>query len=153
MIIENENLTALDYSKEIRDGIKEKATQNKNQSTFLYLVILFTTVFVPILILLPSGDFVTKYIPAFMSACAALASYWLQLRKPQERWVIYRGAQREIEYQIDQYKFENDEYNDPKSKDKLLADRVSKRALELHYEWVPFAPKAEEIDKIIKGNK
>lgn len=152
MITEKDDITALEYSKQIRDGIKEKATKNKNQSTFLFLVVLITTVFAPILILLPFGDVVTKYIPAFLTASAALATYWLQLRKPQERWVIYRGAQREIEYEIDRYKFETGIYSDSQNKEKLLAERVSKRALELHYEWVPFAPKVEEIEKILQGD-
>jgi len=147
------NKTAREYSEQIKAGVKKKADQNKRQSTILFFIILFSTVLSPVFILLSWGDTYSKYLPAFMTAGAALASYWLQLRKPQERWVIYRGAQREIEFEIDQYTFENDGYADNDGKDKLLADRVSKRALQLHYEWIPFAPKAEEIEKMIKSKK
>ncbi len=153
MGIEKEIISALDYAEKTKKGIEEKADENKSLSTRLFLIILISTVISPILILLPFGDVYSKYLPALMTASAALASYWLQLRKPQDRWVIYRGAQREIEYQIDQYNFGNDEYGKADDKEKLLADRVSKRALQLHYEWVPFAPKAEEIEKLLKGEK
>ena len=142
--------TPLEYALRIRNGISNKAEKNKNLSTQLFVTILFATVFSPLLILLTTDIWISKYIPAFVTACAALASYWLQLRKPQERWVIYRTAQREIEFEIDQYCHENGDYSNTETKDKLLSDRVSKRALQLHYEWIPVVPKVEDIEKTAK---
>lgn len=152
-LTKNKNESVIDYAFKIKNGIKGKSDINKRLASFLFFVVLISTVFSPALILLPFNVFISKYLPAFLTACAALASYWMQLRKPQERWVLYRTAQREIEYEIDQYMFENGEYSKPEQKDKILADKVSKRALQLHFEWIPMVPKVEEIDKLIKRSE
>ena len=157
--------TALDYARTTKNGIKKKADKNKKTSTLLFATILLSSVSAPILILSPIVDFkipyieisvpsefLNRYLPAIMSACAAYASCWLQLRKPQERWAIYRTAQREIEFEINKFKYEIDGYASA-DKEKILADQVNKRALQLHYEWMPYVPKAEDIDKIIKGQE
>ena len=34
-------------------------------------------------------------------------------------------------------------------KEKTLADLVSKRALQLHYDWTPLAPKSKELEKLV----
>jgi len=144
--------TAKEYAIGIKEGIKRKADSNKTVSTFLFLVVLFSTVLCPVLILISSNEYVSKYLPAILSAGAALASYWMQLRKPQDRWVIYRTAQREIEYEIDQYTFGTGSYS-IEDKEKTLAAVVSKRALQLHYEWMPMVPKIEDIEKLKKPKK
>lgn len=149
---DNEHETAIKYAQRIRNGIEKKSKQNKNNSTFLIFIVLFSTVLSPVLILISDCDIISKYIPAFLTAGAALASYWIQLRKPQERWVLYRTAQREIEFEIDQFQHNLGEYTIV-NKEMVLADNVSKRALKLHYEWMPFVPRAEEITKINKGGR
>lgn len=142
----------LEYSIRIKDGIAEKAKKNKKLSTFLFLVVLISTVLSPALILISDHFYLSKILPAILTAGAALASYWIQLRKPHERWVIYRTAQREIEFEIDQYQFSNGDYSD-EQKDKTLSNKVSKRALQLHYEWMPLVPKAEELQNIKTKSK
>jgi hypothetical protein len=62
--------------------------------------VLFSTVISPVLILISDIDITSKYIPAFLTASASLSTYWIQLRKPQERWVVYRTAQREIKFEM-----------------------------------------------------
>jgi hypothetical protein len=146
---ETKHMTPIEYANKIKYGIKAKSDETKRFSTFLFLVILISTVFSPALILISNEPWLSKYLPAFLTACAALASYWIQLRKPQERWLIYRTAQREIEYEIDQYTFGNGDYVESNNKDLLLTDRVSKRALQLHYEWMPIVPKIDDVNKIL----
>ncbi len=138
----------LAYARRLLDSIRKKADQNKRQSTFLFFVVLGATAFSPILILTPTPDWASKIIPAVLTAAAAMASGWLQLRKPQERWAVYRTAQREIEFEIDQYQFGNGQYADASTNGKRLTDLVSKRALRLHYDWLPIVPSAEDVKNV-----
>jgi hypothetical protein len=142
---------SLNYSNKICEGIKTKAKKNKDFSTFLFFVVLFSTVVSPVLILISGNFWLSKFSPAILTACAALASYWIQLRKPHERWALYRTAQRDIEFEIDQYTFKNGEYS-IENPDKVLADRISKRTLKLHYDWMPLVPKAKELQKLMNLN-
>lgn len=141
----------LNYSFKICQGIKTKAKKNKDFSTFLFFVVLFSTVISPVLILISDNFWLSKLSPAILTAFAALASYWIQLRKPHERWALYRTAQRDIEFEIDQYTFKNGRYSegDP---DTILSDRVSTRALKLHYDWMPLVPKSKELSKLLNLN-
>ena len=91
---------------------------------------------------------VTKILPAVLTAFGAIATSWIHLRKPQERWLIYTNAQRDIEYYITQYNY-SDESN-IQNKDKQLVDNVSDRLLKLHKEWVASVPTAEQIAEIGK---
>ena len=142
---------SLNYSNKICEGIKAKAKKNKDLSTFLFLVVLLSTVVSPVLILISNNFYISKLCPAILTAFAALASYWIQLRKPHERWALYRTAQRDIEFEIDQHAFQNGDYAGENA-DKVLADKVSKRALKLHYDWMPLVPKSKELQKLTKVN-
>jgi len=142
---------SLNYSNKICQGIKIKAKKNKDFSTLLFFVVLFSTVISPVLILISDNFWLSKLSPAILTAFAALASYWIQLRKPHERWALYRTAQRDIEFEIDQYTFKNGLYSEG-NPDKILSDRVSTRALKLHYEWMPLVPKSKELNKLLNLN-
>ncbi|AKH95207.1 DUF4231 domain-containing protein [Elizabethkingia anophelis] len=137
----------IDFAKEISQGIKEKADKNKNFSTFLFLVVLLATVITPLLILISDNFWVSKVSPAVLSASAALASYWIQLRKPHERWALYRTTQREIESEINKYTYSIEEYRE-ENRDTLLAKKVNELALNLHYEWMPMVPTTKELQAI-----
>ena len=138
----------LEYARSTRDGIKKKADANKRGATLLLLVVLSATAIAPILILMPLPDVGSKFLPAFLTATAALAAGWSQLRKPQERWIVYRTAQREIEFEIDQYSYGNGHYSNDDTRDSVLADRISKRALQLRFEWVPMVPTSKDITDV-----
>lgn len=138
-------------AEKICEGIKEKADRNKNFSAFLFLVVLLATVLTPLLILISNDFFISKLAPACLSACAALSSYWIQLRKPHERWALYRTAQREIESELNKYNYSIDEY-DIVEKEKLLVKKVNDLALKLHYDWMPMVPTTKEIQTIKSTN-
>lgn len=136
--------SALEYAQRVLRGIECKAASNKRLTTVLFLAILVPTTIAPILILADLPPWAAKILPSALSALAAIASGWIQLRKPQERWAIYRTAQREIEFELDQHQFGNGVYADPEARDRLLADAVSRRALQLHFEWLPIAPRSKD---------
>lgn len=140
-------ITPEEFAIKICDGIKAKSDKNKCFSTFLFFVVLVATVIIPVLILISDNFYISKAIPAFLSASAALSSYWIQLRKPHERWALYRTSQREIESEINKYRYSIDEY-DNASKDTLLAKKVNELALKLHYDWMPMVPTTKEIQNI-----
>lgn len=140
-------LSPEEFAVKICQGIKEKSDKNKNFSTFLFLVVLVATVITPLLILISDNFYISKVIPAFLSASAALSSYWMQLRKPHERWALYRTTQREIESELNKYRYSIDEY-DNSNRDTLLAKKVNELALKLHYDWMPMVPTTKEIQTI-----
>lgn len=138
---------AIEFANNICNGIKTKADKNKKFSTLLFLIVLVATVITPLLILISDNFYISKVIPAFLSASAALSSYWIQLRKPHERWSLYRTTQREIESEINKYNFSIDEYSIDE-KDKVLAKKVNDLALKLHYDWMPMVPTTKELQTI-----
>lgn len=138
---------AVTYARKILKSVSTKADENKRLTNLLFFAVLAATVFSPILILLPIPQLWSKIAPAVFTGFAALASGWVQLKRPQERWALYRTAQREIEFEIDQHEFGLGEYTDPQARDSVLAETVSKRALQLHYEWLPMVPQLQELQK------
>lgn len=136
-----------DFAIEVCNGIKTKSDANKRISTFLFFIVLFATVITPLLILISDNFYISKVLPAFLSASAALSSYWIQLRKPHERWSLYRTAQREIESELTKYRYSVDEYGADNS-GVLLVKKVNELALKLHYDWVPMVPTTKEIQSI-----
>jgi hypothetical protein len=143
----NKQSDAIGFAIKTCEGIKKKADKNKDFSTFLFLIVLLATVITPVLILISDDFYISKVIPALLSASAALSSYWIQLRKPHERWALYRTTQREIESEINKYTFSIDGYNDS-TKEILLAKRVNDLALKLHYDWMPMIPSTKELQTI-----
>src|SRR5689334_21128155 len=112
MAAQKEQETPLEYAERTREGIAGKANRDKRLTTILFFLVFAGTVSTPVVILTLPDPF-SKVVPAVVSAIAAFATGWIQLRKPQERWAIYRTAQREVEFEIDQYQFRNGAYGDP----------------------------------------
>lgn len=141
------NINSKEFALVTCQEIKKKANKNKNLSTFLFIVVLSTTVITPLLVLISNNFYLSKLAPASLSAFAALASYWIQLRKPHERWMLYRTTQREIESELNKYTYLLDEYNEENC-EKLLAKKVNDLALKLHYDWIPMVPSTNEIQNL-----
>ncbi|WP_116896499.1 DUF4231 domain-containing protein, partial [Pseudomonas syringae] len=101
----------------------------------------------PIFVSLGGEDFIfSKVVPSVLSVVVAFGTAWLQLRKPQHLWALYRGCQRKLEDNFAKYKFKFDEYNIPENDaGKILAQRCAEIAMEAHNEWLPIMPKGENI--------
>jgi hypothetical protein len=134
---------SLEYSEKIAKAFKEKADHNKNESLTCFTVILMASLSAPLFITLGKGDLSGKIIPSILSVIAAGLTSWLQLRKPQKLWSMYRGSQRLIEDHITKYKFKIGEYKVNESADCLLAEKVAEIALNAHYEWITVIPTPE----------
>jgi hypothetical protein len=127
------------------EGFAAKAAHNKRESQTCFMVVVLCTAVVPLFITLGEGFWWGKAIPAALSTLAAIATAWLQLRKPQQLWTLYRSAQRELEDQETKRQFLIDEYATDPDPDKLLASKVAVIALNAHHQWVPMVPNPDHL--------
>lgn len=97
-------------------------------------------------ITLGPGLVLGKVVPSLLSLIAAGSTAWLQQRKPQQLWSIYRGAQRELEDQEAKYRFRLGEYETAPDPNKLLAERVAAIALNAHHQWLPTVPNPDKLN-------
>lgn len=137
--------SAINYYSEIRKGMREKANHNKCEAQYIFYSIICFTLLAPIFVTLGEGWLFGKLVPATLSVCAAAASAWLQLRKPQRLWAIYRRAQRELEREKASYDFNLNQYHDAADKDRILAERVSEIAFGVHEQWEGLVPEPENL--------
>jgi len=144
---------SIDYAEKIAKAFKEKADHNKNESLACFSLILIASLSAPLFITLGEGDIWGKAIPSILSVVAAGLTSWLQLRKPQKLWSMYRGSQRMIEDHITKYKFKIGDYKAHNEPDSLLAEKVAEIALNAHNEWISVIPSPESISlkEVIKN--
>lgn len=131
---------AKSYYSELRKGLREKADHNKRESEFFFFGVIACTLTAPLFVTLGEGFWFGKVIPASLSVAAAAGTAWLQMRKPQRLWQIYRRAQRELEREKSFYDFGLHDYEDADQRDKVLARRVSEIAFETHERWEGLVP-------------
>lgn len=136
---------SLEYAEKIVNAFKDKAKHNKKESLMCFTLILISSLSAPLFITLGKGDFFAKIIPSILSVIAAGLTSWLQLRKPQKLWSMYRGSQRLIEDHITKYKFKIGDYKAHEMPESLLAEKVAEIALNTHYEWTTVIPTPETI--------
>src|SRR2546427_5729458 len=144
---------ALAFCKRTIAGFKAKADHNKNESIIFFIVVITCTLSVPMFITLGNGFWLGKVVPAALSTIAAGATAWLQLRKPQQLWALYRGAQRELEDQETKRKYLIGEYGTVRDPNNLLAEKVAAIALAAHYSWLPVVPSVDELGRLEKDHR
>jgi hypothetical protein len=135
--------TAADFCQATRNGIARKADHNKREAMAYLTISLAATLLAPLFITLGEGMFFGKAVPAGLSVIASFCTAWLQLRKPQQLWSLYRGAQREIEDEQTKFNFRIGDYASAAVPDKLIVERVAAIALQLHQKWSPLVPNPE----------
>jgi len=118
-------------------GILKKAEHNKHESLGCFMLAVVCTTTVPLFITLGDGFWLSKVVPSCLSAIATGATAWLQLRKPQHLWALYRTAQRELEDHRTRYLHGLDAYAEPTERHKILAENAADIAIDLHYDWLP----------------
>src|SRR5215813_13761702 len=134
---------AIDYYSDIRKGLREKANHNKLESQIGFFSIICFTLAAPLFVTMGEGWLWGKLVPAVLSVCAAGATAWLQLRKPQRLWAIYRRAQRELEREKAAYDFGLNGYCETTGRDKMLVSRVSEIAFRVHEQWEGLVPEPD----------
>ncbi|WP_150727316.1 DUF4231 domain-containing protein [Pseudomonas fluorescens] len=133
------------FTKNLIEGFKSKAAHNKNESIFFFWLSMGGALTAPLFLTLGSGMFLEKVVPSILSALVAVSTTWLQLRKPQQLWALYRTSQRELEDNLYKFQYKILDYNDATHPEKLLIERVSKIALDAHYSWLPMVPNPENL--------
>ncbi|WP_429157116.1 SLATT domain-containing protein [Aeromonas veronii] len=121
---------------------KEKADHNKMESIICFRGVMLCTLFAPIFLSLGEGIWLSKVTPSLLSAIAAFCTAWLQLRKPQALWSVYRTAQRKIEKTLIHYQFKIEVFDcdSQDDADKLLVSEVTSISSEAHNIWTKNIP-------------
>ncbi|WP_077927053.1 DUF4231 domain-containing protein [Wohlfahrtiimonas populi] len=129
--------------------MKKKANHNKLEALWGVRIIILFGMSAPIFIAFGSGLVYGKIIPSVLSLIAAILTAWLQIRKPQNLWYIYRTAQRKFEVEIELYQFDIGFYNvKTEEKDKILIRQVTDIYLDTHNKWSEIVPSMKNIEKL-----
>lgn len=137
--------TPLELCTETTTAFKQKANHNKNEALNCFRIVMTATLLTPIFITLGPELWLGKVLPSVLSALAAASTAWLQLRKPQQLWALYRSCQRKLEDQQMRYTYEIEPYAGNTAPDKLLAERVALICMEAHDKWLPIVPNPENM--------
>ncbi|RZM84386.1 DUF4231 domain-containing protein [Pseudoalteromonas rubra] len=148
----------LNYNEEERlvenkkEEMRKKADHNKFETLICFKVIMLCTLLIPIFISFGSGSLYGKLLPSFLSLLAGAITAWVQLRKPQELWKIYRTAQRRMETELEKYQFEIGDYeSEEKHKNKLLVEKVIEISEETHEKWSKHLPSPGELKNTVSA--
>jgi hypothetical protein len=128
------------YCRKLIQGFRAKADHNKTESQAAFIAVVAATLLSTLFITLGAGYWLGKVIPALLSLLAAGATSWLQLRKPQRLWTLYRGCQRALEDEDVRYRYGLPPYDVDAGKEKLLAESCSKIAMDAHKKWEGLVP-------------
>jgi hypothetical protein len=142
----------VDFCERKISHFKEKADHNKAEALRCFIGTIACTLSTPLFVTLGSGLWVGKIIPSVLSLLAAAATAWLQLRKPQQLWSLYRTTQRELEDRQVRYRYLVGEFRDVADPDKLLAENVADIALAAHQQWALLVPTPERIKALAAGS-
>jgi|SRR5665213_1221099 len=145
------DVTALNYNKKLIEGLRAKANHNKIESQLTFALVVGASLAAPLFVALGSDWLYGKVVPAVLSLSAAAATSWLQLRKPQRLWALYRQAQRRLEDQQVKHRYRIKPYDKTSDRDKLLASETAAIALEVHYKWEGFVPDPDALGTISTG--
>jgi predicted alpha/beta-fold hydrolase len=152
----SDKVSAEEYCKSIIESFKSKSTHNKNESIYFFWISMGGALLAPLFVTLGEdianclgtwgSVFVfSKLIPSILSIAVAFSTAWLQLRKPQQLWALYRTSQRELENCLSEFQHKIRDFENCNDCDKLLAKKVSEIALSSHYAWLPMVPNPESV--------
>jgi hypothetical protein len=141
-----EDPSSQQFAEETLEGFKRKADHNKRESLGCFIVVVSFSLASPLFVTLGEGIILGKIVPSLLSLAAAASTAWIQLRKPQSLWTLYRDCQRRIEDQLYQYRYRLAEYpTEEAERSKHLADAIRKIAWDAHQRWLPLVPTPEAI--------
>ena len=142
---------ALQLAESTIAGFKLKANHNKSESLFCFTVVVTFSLASPLFVTLGEGVFWAKILPSVLSLSVAASTAWLQLRKPQNLWSLYRDCQRRLEDSLYKYRFRLAEYDAPEQdRSRLLAETVRVVAWDAHQRWLPLVPTPDAIGSGVK---
>lgn len=127
------------------EHFKTKADHNKKESLFFFSLALIGSLITPIFFTLGNDILWSKIIPALISVTTAFSISWLQLRRPQSLWGLYRSYQRKIELLVLKYNYNIEPFNNHETKDSNIINQLCKFKEESHEKWMQLVPKAESL--------
>lgn len=137
---------AVDLANTAINHFRIKANHNKTESLFCFSIIVAFSLLSPMFVMLGEGMVLSKIIPSCLSLVVAASTAWLQLRRPQHLWAIYRDSQRKIEDVLCKYHFGLGEFSsDEIEKTRLLAELTRAISWEAHTRWLPLVPSPESV--------
>ncbi|RPA58868.1 DUF4231 domain-containing protein [Shewanella frigidimarina] len=148
----SEEKEATSYCQEKIEHFKAKAAHNKAETLWCFRLIMISTLLVPLFVGLGTEVWISKGVPSFLSGLAAFCTAWIQLRKPQELWTLYRTTQRELEDQLTQFNYRFGDYDSSDDTNKLLAQNVAKLTLQTHHKWMPIVPSPDKFPSDLKSD-
>jgi hypothetical protein len=122
-----------------------KADHNKTEALGLFIVLICCTLASPLFITLGPGPIFGKVIPSILSSMAAGCAVWLQQRKPQQLWTLYRTTQRRLENEEVGFRFLINEYENASDPGKVLAQRTAMICANANDLWVPLIPNPDKL--------
>jgi hypothetical protein len=125
-------------------AFRSKADHNKRESQLCFSLVIATSLAAPMFVTLGEGQFWGKILPSVLSLVAAAATAWLQLRKPQQLWALYRDAQRRLEDLRTRFAFKIEPFQG-RDRHKRLAEGVADIALRTHERWLPIVPSSDNL--------
>lgn len=138
----------LKFCNEKIEEMAKKADHNKRETLWSFKVIMISSLVIPLFIAFGPNEWISKVIPSVLSAVSAFVTAWIQLRKPNQLWTLYRTSQRELEQEVNLYKFESKKYKSSENKEQLLIEEFSEKYYKINEQWAKLVPKSE--DAIIK---
>ncbi|MCE9780955.1 DUF4231 domain-containing protein [Shewanella algae] len=130
----------LEYCQNQISHFQSKASHNKKEALWCFRLVMIGSLLAPIFVSLGVDVWTEKVIPSILSTMAAFCTAWIQLRKPNELWSLYRTTQRELESHLVHYTYGIDNYSDTENADKLLVKNVTYLSLKAHQKWIPIVP-------------
>lgn len=136
----------LQFAEDTLRVFMKKSDHNKSEALACFSLIVVGSLVSPLFVTLGEGVLFGKIVPSILSLSAAASTTWLQLRKPQSLWSLYRDCQRRIEDHVYKYQYHLDQYStNDAERSSLLADAVRIIAWDAHQRWLPLVPTSEEI--------
>lgn len=127
------------------DHFKEKADHNKREALWSFRIIMLSTVAIPTLIAFGDDEFLSKLLPSCLSCLSAFLTAWIQLRKPNQLWKLYRTTQRQLESELELYQFSAGLYKNEKTRDTLIVERINEIYLSTNDGWSQLVPNKSDI--------
>jgi hypothetical protein len=152
-IINEQNDNPNELCRRLITHYEAKADHNKKETLRCFVLIVVCTLLTPVFITLGSGMWLGKVVPSVLSLLAAGATAWLQQRKPQQLWALYRTAQRELEVEKLSYDYQINHYEKADNPDKVLARKVTAIVENTHRLWVPVVPSPDSLKLVATTNK
>lgn len=149
----NESDTGQQFCLEKIKHFEAKANHNKSEALTLFVILVFCTLASPLFITLGPGLVLGKVVPSVLSSVATGCAVWLQQRRPQQLWTLYRTTQRRLENEEIGFRFRINEYEKADEPGKLLAQRTALICSNANDLWVPLVPNPDKVMGVLHPEK